>query len=463
LSSGVIGVVDGLVRCTRGATFEIVRAPARLALAPTLTLTLGLIAASASAAPPAEPPVAAGPIELEFSPARDAAIAARLQQIYARLDNLVEIEVEVEAGVVTLRGQALGFEDVNEAIAVARRVDGVVAVQSDVEQIYSLERRLRPLIVRLRARSTEFLLFLPLLLAGVTIVAGAWLLARLLARAIRRRSRIAANAFLRELIARLGQALVIVIALVLALELMGASTLIGALLGTAGLVGLALSFAFRDTAENYIASILLSVRKPFEPNDLIEVEGQLGHVIRLTMRATVMLTIDGNHVRIPNATVFKSVLINYTRNPQRRFHFELGVAVEAVLREVQELACATLSATPGVLDDPPPMCLVEGFGDSAMTVSIAGWVDQRQASWLKVSSEARRRIKVAFEDAGIDVPEPIFRVRTAAFERDAELRPVHGETGGAADVSPDDTITRQVERERAVVEDDLLRTDSPIE
>jgi small-conductance mechanosensitive channel len=83
--------------------------------------------------------------------------------------------------------------------------------------------------------------------------------------------------------------------------------------------------------ENYIASILLSLRQPFSPNDHVVIEGYEGLVLRLTSRATLLMSFDGNHIRIPNAMVYKSVIVNYTRNPRRRISFQVGVGTDVNL------------------------------------------------------------------------------------------------------------------------------------
>lgn len=428
-----------------------------------LAVVLCLAVSTASAAPPPQPPPApAEPIDLEASPERDAAIERRLRQIYTELSSLAEVEVEVDAGVVRLVGQVVDRQAADEAEAIARRVEGVVTVDNQIEQVRSVERRLRPLLERLRDRAVDALLFIPQLLVGLLIVAGFWLLARTLGRLAERRRKGSANVFVREVIGQIVRTAVIALGVVLALELMGASTLIGAVLGTAGLVGLAFGFAFRDVAENYIASLLLSIRKPFAPNDFVEVDGHSGLVVRLTSRATVLRTLDGNHVRIPNAAVFKGTIVNFTRNPERRFQFEVGVSVEADLARVQALARETIAATPGVLAEPPPTCFIERFGDSTVIISIAGWVNQREVGWFKVASEARRRIKVAFDCEGIDMPEPIFQIRTRSLERNGEPRSRAEDLEKSADVSPDEHIVRQADAER-LEKGDLLSRETPIE
>src|SRR5690606_9471771 len=117
-----------------------------------------------------------------------------------------------------------------------------------------------------------------------------------------------------SLVRRIVSALLFVIGLVLALDVLGVTALVGAVLGTAGVLGIAIGFAFQDIIENYLAGILLSMQRPFEIGDLVLLEGELGAVVRMTARELVMVTPQGNHVRMPNATVFKSKITNYSRN-----------------------------------------------------------------------------------------------------------------------------------------------------
>src|SRR5690606_16984070 len=131
-----------------------------------------------------------------------------------------------------------------------------------------------------------------------------------------------------------------------------AAAMLGAIVGVAGLIGLALSFALRDTVENHLATILLSLRQPFSPNDVIALNGIEGTVICLTAGATLLMDYDGNHLRIPNGMLFKTVLVNYTRNPQRRFGFEICVDETADVPAACLIALRALKETPGVLARP---------------------------------------------------------------------------------------------------------------
>jgi small-conductance mechanosensitive channel len=185
----------------------------------------------------------------------------------------------------------------------------------------------------------------------------------------------------------------------------------GTIAGALGIFGLALGFATPDTVENYIASILLSLRQPFSPEDHVIVDGWEGKLVRLTPRATILMSLDGNHIRIPNSTVFKSVIQNFTANPLRRFDFSVGVDTAVDLDWARSIALQTLNGMKGVLDDPAPQCLVQKLGDSNVNLLLLASVDQHQSKFGKTRSEALRQIKEAYDDTGIVMPEPIYIVK----------------------------------------------------
>ncbi|MCB1055380.1 MAG: mechanosensitive ion channel family protein, partial [Acidobacteria bacterium] len=286
--------------------------------------------------------------------------------------------------------------------------------------------------------------------------------------------RLSANRFVQDLARQVLRSVVFLVGLLLALEILDATALAGAVLGTAGVVGIAVGFAFRDLVENFISSVLLSLRQPFEPNDLVAIDGLEGKVVRLTSRATVLMTLDGNHLRIPNAKVFKGVILNYSRNPMRRFDVGIGVGVDEDLLEAQRLGVEILTATPGVAADPPPSAVVDALGDSSVTVRYYGWVDQREASFADVRGEAIRRVKTALEDAGIDLPEPIYRLRlegTGAAAAAPEPAPKSLEETKVFEPRPSgttappagDAVDRQIADERATGGEDLLDEGAPKE
>lgn len=314
---------------------------------------------------------------------------------------------------------------------------------------------------RIMLRLQDLVSYAPLLLIALTVVLLFWFIARTVGNSKWLFKRID-NVLLRGLLANIVQTGIFLFGILVALEILDAMALVGAVLGTAGIVGLALGFAFKDVIENYLAGILLSMRQPFSNNDYILVDGYEGKVIRMTARATILMTLDGNHIRIPNANVFKNTLINYTRNPLRRFDFVIGVGTGEDLLAAQQLGVRTMADMRSVLSEPAPSAALEPPGDSSIGVHFYGWVNQTETSLVKAQSEAIRLVSSALAQAGIDMPEPIHRVRfdqdgmtitqsdQDQTQRAARKTPATAAaaSGGEQETSPVDEIDDQIADER---------------
>ncbi|MBF9035050.1 mechanosensitive ion channel [Rhodobacterales bacterium HKCCE2091] len=436
-------------------------------------IAIALVAALAWAAVvPA--PVAAqtgqptGEISVESDAMTDAAIANRIREILGQLDGYEGVAVSVADGIVTLRGTAIDAARIAELTELVGRVRGVVAIENEVHETTDLAERLSPAVERIRSRAVQLVAYSPLLLVAIAAGAVVFLAGLGLARLKQPWDRIAPNAFIADIYRQIIRLVFAVAGVVLALDLLNATALLGTFLGAAGIVGLAIGFAVRDTVENFIASVMLSVRQPFRPKDLVEIEGDTGHVIRLTSRATILLSLDGNHIRIPNSTVFKSRIVNFSRNDTRRFDFELGIAPEADIAEAQSVIRDALAELPFVLDDPAPSVWVNGVGEATISVSGAGWIMQHQTDISMAKGEAIRIAKARLEAAGIALPGPSLRILSDGA-RQAGPRVAAPAAAAAAAVAVDvdarDTqaLERLVEAEREVTGDDLLAREAPQE
>ena len=412
----------------------------------------------------------------------DRRIAERIDGIFAELPAFAAVEVEVQEGVVSLAGTVPKPEDIARAEAIANRVAGVVTVENGLERDLTLTADSAG-ITSLAERWSNFVRMLPLIAAALGVWLAIAFIGYLIAGLGRVWNRLAPNGFLAELVASAIRFGFTIIGLVIALDMIGATALLGAVLGGAGLIGIALGFAMRDTIENYVASLLLSLRQPFRANDWVQIDTYEGRVIRLTSRATVLMTLDGNHLRIPNGQVFKAVILNFTRNPQRRFHFDLGVDADDDARAARQLGRETMAGLDFVLADPPPEARIIEVGDSNVVIRFLGWVDQRETDWWKAQSEAIPAVKTALEDAGFGLPEPIYRLRfdprsasvpfAAEVTTEAQGAPAPRPASSAAapqndeDVRPVDEIAAMVEEERSrpgsEQEKDLLDHSRPVE
>lgn len=406
----------------------------------------------------------------------DHEIDMRIEAIFDEMGGLNTVFVTVRSGVVTLRGKVREAALAEQAEAIAGRVTGVVAVKNEIEEVTSLSLRLEPVYERLTKRAVQTVAYIPLLAVALVVWALIYAAGWYCARRDWPWNRIAPNSFIASLLRQLVRLAFFIAGAVMALDILGASALLGTILGAAGIVGLAIGFAVRDTVENYIASILLSVRQPFSPKDYIAIESYEGFVISLTSRATILIDPDGNHIRIPNATVFKSNITNYSRNPQRRFLFKIGIDPESNSDRALELALAKIRSLDFVLADPGPDGWIDEIGDSTITLTLTGWIDQNQTSFLKARSESMRLVKLELEAHGISLPEPTYRLRIEG-EGASVVAPKSGqpaapekapeepeETTIANDTRPDQAVSRKIEEERShASKGDLLSEVSPDE
>lgn len=407
-----------------------------------------------------------GTIAVDDSAAQDLAIAARIRDILAELEGFGNVTVLVTSGIVTLQGTTLSAADAARLNDLVGRVEGVVAIENEVSETTDVVERLNPAVDRFRGRLIQLVSYLPLLAVALTafllVVTAGFLLARLR----QPWNRLAPNGFIADIYRQIIRLLFIVSGIVVALDILDATRLLSTILGAAGIVGLAIGFAVRDTVENFIASIMLSVRQPFRPNDAVEINGDEGKVIRLTSRATILLSFDGNHIRIPNATVFKSRIVNYTRNAERRFLFDIGVAPDTDLARALSVAEEVLEGLPFLLASPAPAVWTQEVGDSTITLRVTGWIDQTKTGLLLAKGEAIRLLLARFAQERIDMPEPAFRIHLTDGA-DGAPTPSHPQRPPVAPKTPSDIVTvtdasaeqaleRIVEAERAELKDSDL-------
>jgi small-conductance mechanosensitive channel len=230
-------------------------------------------------------------------------------------------------------------------------------------------------------------------------------------------------------------------------------------LGAAGIIGLALGFAVRDTVENFIASVMLSIRQPFRPNDTVEINGDQGKVIRLTSRATILLSFDGNHIRIPNATVFKSRIINYSQNAERRFKFSITVDRDADLKATRGLVAETVQSLPFILSEPAADTWIDALHPEGIELVVTGWVNQNESSLARAKGEALRQVKLAVQAAGVVIPDATQAVQM--IKEPAKIAPAESTRVETVTAKDDAALTKIVDAERDLdSSEDLLREDS---
>jgi len=392
---------------------------------------------------PAPPPAINGEStnngQIETTPTlqKDNDIRQRINGIFSEIEGLQAVTVNVTQGVVTLAGETANEKKAQQAINLTNRLTDVVTVDDNINRTLDVQENVSTVYQGLKAQLENLVKALPLLLVGIVIFAlvtwfGSWL-----SRRKKMWQRLTPNPFVAELLSQTIKVIFIIFGLILALSLIGAETVLGTLLGGAGVIGIAVGFAVKDTIENYIASLMLSIRQPFRARDQVVINGQEGIVVRLTSRATILMTLDGNQLRIPNAEVFKGTILNYTKNPERRFTFELGVDANDDPLAAIKVGLDAIHTLAFVLEEPKAIAIITNVGDSNIVLEFQVWVDQSETDFLKARSIAIRETKHALENQGFSLPEPIYRLR---FNNKLEKAFEHMQSSAGSDKS-DLTVT----------------------
>lgn len=408
--------------------------------------------------------------------AQDTALSdaeASLSAIYASTTDMAEISVTIENGVVTLTGDVANADIAEKAVGIAQSREGVVYVQDQLNRALVGENNVTDALGGLQKDIAELQSALPIICLAILAFLFMWWLGSFVARRKAFWRKVSPNPFLAEILSQTVRILFIIGGLIIALNFLGAQAFITTILGGAGVVGIALGFAVRDTLENYLASIMLSLRQPFRAGDHVLIGDREGKVMRLTSRATILMTMDGNHLRIPNSTVFKAVILNYTTNPDRRFTFSLGVDAADDPVAAMQTGLDVMRAHDFVKDEPAPSASISEVGDSNIMINFFGWVDQTKASFGKSRSLSIRSVKDALEAEGFSLPEPIYRVKLDGMsgadlklEKAKPAKPTAQPTPTELDLdtTPDTSIDEKVDAELAASgEINLLDETKPTE
>lgn len=349
----------------------------------------------------------------------DEEIATRLRNIYEATGRYTSLQVEVDDGVVFIRGSTSDSDFKKQATQIAQRTTDVVAVVNNLLVI-------EPAVSEVAASEVNsliqgFIKTLPLIGLGLAVLVAALLMAGLLGRLVALPiSHVTESALLRVVVRKLTALLIVLGGLVLFLRITGLTGVAITVVSGTGLFGLVLGFAFRDIAENFLASVLLSISTPFRLGDVIEVNGYKGVVSKVTARGTVLVDFDGNHIQIANADVYKATLKNFSANPKMRQQFTVGIGYDASVEQAQRVCLDVCRNHPTVLDDPVALVLVDALGASTINLKVYFWIDGETHSFLKVRSAVMRQTVRALTEAGISLPD---EAREVIFPQGVPIAP----------------------------------------
>ena len=332
----------------------------------------------------------------------DNAVMTLLNDLMLQYPGVRNASVRVQDGVVTLDGQVADNDTRTNVTEFVKKVEGVRLVlnlmKTDDQVLTGRQIARKALDQFIGVVDRNWILALVAIAVGFAFAGLAKLFGRysetLLAPFVR-------NVLLRSVVGSLLSSLILFAGVMLALNVLDLTRAVTSVLGLAGVVGLAIGFAFRDIVENFIASILLGTRRPFQIGDYVTVAGKSGSVLSLNTRATILITPEGSTVRIPNSVIYKEILINASASPSVLGSIEVVVAYETSTAAAMEAITGALSGTDGLLQKPTPRCLVTALENNGVRLRATYWMPTRGMDNDKLQSDLRLRIKVALQKAGI--------------------------------------------------------------
>jgi small conductance mechanosensitive channel len=249
---------------------------------------------------------------------------------------------------------------------------------------------------------------LPYLLVGIFVFLLFWLLGKLLRKVINKvaTQTHAIDDMLANLVSRIISTLVSILGFLVACVIIFPSFKPGDIIAGLGITSVAIGFAFKDILQNFFAGLLILWRRPFKVGDQIQVNNFEGTVEEINMRSTRLKTYDGERVILPNGDVYTSSVLVRTAYDKRRIKFVVGIGYPDSIEEARTVIHGVLSATDGVLAEPAPWVYVSELAGSSVNLTVYFWTESQQASVLKVSDQVVTGIKLALDQANIDMPYP---------------------------------------------------------
>ncbi|RAI93880.1 mechanosensitive ion channel family protein [Algoriphagus yeomjeoni] len=203
---------------------------------------------------------------------------------------------------------------------------------------------------------------------------------------------------------------VLVLGIMLALSAMDLSKTVSSILAGLGIIGLALGFAFQDTAANFISGVYITFNQPYKIGDIIRThDGHEGEVIDINLRVTKVRTYNGPIVYVPNRYLFQECFTNFTEFDKRRVQIECGVSYGEDLEQVEKIALEAAMNVTTRLKSEEPTLFWTGFGDSSINFTLNIWCafNDNNKDFIPVRNEAIVTLKKAFDKNGITIPFPI--------------------------------------------------------
>ena len=269
-----------------------------------------------------------------------------------------------------------------------------------------------------------FFAMLPSLVIALLVLIITWALARFAVRiADRITGRTSLRADLKQLLDTLVRLAIWIFGLLIAATVVMPGLTPASLVAGLGIGAVAIGFAFQDILENFLAGVLIMLRDKMQIGDLIEAQGILGRVEKITLRETHIRQLTNELTILPNSMIFKNPVKIITDEATRRDEITFGVAVETDLRKAETVIRKVLGGLPAISRERPVEVYAVNFASGAVNFVVRWWADTRANDFARVKSDVIMGIQQAFDEAGVDMPSSDMKLVDVRPEKPRETGP----------------------------------------
>ncbi len=211
-----------------------------------------------------------------------------------------------------------------------------------------------------------------------------------------------------QLLATSSYIFIILVGIFVSLGILKLDKTVTSLLAGAGVIGLALGFAFQEIASNFVSGVFIAFRRPYKLGDIVDIDGFNGQVTNISLRTSSITTFQGLEVLVPNKYMFTKPFTNFTTTPKRRLDIDVGVSYGDDLTRVEEIVKHALENINGRLRSEPIEVYFTEFGSSSINFQTRIWIEYPgDKNFAKARHQSIIAIKEAFDKNKISIPFPI--------------------------------------------------------
>ncbi len=238
------------------------------------------------------------------------------------------------------------------------------------------------------------------LIGGIFLIIILWIAYRLILRGIRKTKSEKMNVHKQQMLSRFVKYVFYVIIVLEVLSLFGIK--LSALLGAAGIAGVAIGFAAQTSVSNLISGLFVLTEGSIKIGDAVTVDGITGIVDEINLLSIRIHTYDNQMVRIPNSTIINSNLTNINYHAKRRITISVSIDYSTDMQTALEALKKAPGLCPTVVEDPAPAVWYDGFAASGINLTVAAWF--KSSDFLQTKNDLYIAIKKVLDDAGISIP-----------------------------------------------------------